>query len=187
MPEPTPNTRPNSALNVLPLFGQALVACRLARRAAMAMLASEARETALAACDWIELIIRNGGGWRKSHPALEAFQALHRTGSSRAALEAIHWALDSAGAAEGASDFPVDGIVTSSAMRCIESVAGDPRVGSVQVAILLASDIDSIAFACKEAGVCTYDALGAGVFSRLAPCHALTLSEPRRCPEEDYR
>lgn len=177
----------NSELAALPLFGQALVACRLARRAAMAMLAGEELDIGLAACDRIEDIIRTGGGWRRSHPAIDAFQALDRTGPTRAALEAIRWALDSAGAAEGASDFPVDGTVTASARRCIDAITDDPRVGALQVAILLASDIDCVAFACKEAGVRMYDGLGVGVFSRLAPCHALTLTEPRRKLEDEYR
>jgi len=72
-------------------------------------------------------------------------------------------------------------------MRCIEVVASDLRVGLAQVAILVRSDIDCIGFACNEARVRTYDALGPGVFSRLAPCHALSLSEPRPRPEEAFR
>jgi hypothetical protein len=171
----------------LPLFGQALVACRLARRAAMAMVASEDRGVVLAACDEIDTIIRTGGGWRGSHPAMDAARAMPRTHGTRAALEGVRWAFDSAGAAEGANDFPVDAIVTSSATRCIEAVSEDARVGPVQVSILINSDIDSIAFACHEAHVHTYDPLGAGVFARLAPCHPLTLVEPGRDPEEEHR
>lgn len=153
----------------------------------MAMLIGEAQQTGLAACDEIDAIIRTGGGWRRANPALAAVAAFEPTRHARAALEGVRWALDSAGAAEGANDFPVDGIVTSSAMRCIEAVSSDPRVGPLQVAILVASDIDSIGFACAEARAGTYDALGPGVFARLAPCHALTLNESRRKPEDECR
>lgn len=112
---------------------------------------------------------------------------MRRTRESEAAIEAVRWANDSIGAAQAAHDFPVDATVAASAHRCVEALAVDPRVTRLQLAILMASDIDLIAFACREANVGTYDALTNYVFERLASCHALTLGEPRRTLEEDYR
>lgn len=91
------------------------------------------------------------------------------------------------GAAQGALDFPVDATVTASARRCWDAIAGDPRVCVIQMAIVMESDIDLIAFACRESNVHTYDGLGGHVFGRLAPCHPLALQQPRRRIEEEFR
>lgn len=185
--DPNPTSARTTELTALPLFGQSHVASRIARRAVLAMLAGEAQKTALAACDEIDGIIERGSGWYDKHPGIAATAKLKRTRETEAAIEAVRMANDSAGAAQGANDFPVDAVVGASAQRAIDAVCDDRRISSMQVMILLASDIDSIAFACKEANVHTYDGLGRQVFSRLAPCHALTLTDPRRTPEEEAR
>ncbi len=174
-------------LAALPLFGQSLVACRLARRAALAMLDGDQQATAISACSQVEEVIRTGEARHTSQPSLVRAANLPRRSEAAAAFEALRWANDSAGAAAGASDFPVDAIVTASAKRCIEVVAMDPRVARLQLAVVLKSDIDSIDFACREASIGTYDALGRGVFARLAPCHALTLVAPPPSPEDEHR
>jgi hypothetical protein len=174
-------------LDSLPLFARALVAARMARRCVMAMLEETDREAALAACDLIERITRQEEGWEDGHPAMRAVSRIRSGRGKAAALEAVRWAFDSAGAAQGANDFPVDHVVGASAHRCFAAVTADPRVSAVQVVIVTASDVDQIAFACSEVHVGLYDPLTAHVFGRLAPCHALTLAEPRRNAAEEAR
>lgn len=171
----------------LPLYGQALVAGRMARRAVLAMLQEADLEKGLAACDVIERIARREDSWRSGHPAMRAMERIRPGRGKHAALEAVRWAFDSVGAAQGANDFPVDHVVGASAQRCFAAITADARVSAVQVAILIAADVDQIGFACSEANVQFYDALPMHVFGRLAPCHPLTLSEPRRRPEEEAR
>lgn len=174
-------------LTALPLFGQGLVASRLARRAVLAMLADKDQQTALAACDALDEVTRRGDGWPSAQPACDKVQRLRRTRETDAAIESVRWANDSIGAALGALDFPVDATVAASAERCFSAIAHDPRVTPLQPTIVMQSDIDLIAFACREANIHTYDALTDYVFERLAPCHALTLHEPRHSIEEDFR
>ncbi len=151
------------------------------------MLIDQQRDVALAACDALEDVARRGDGWSSAQDACERVRHLPRTSESEAAIEGVRWANDSMGAAQGALDFPVDATVAASARRCWDALAGDPRVGVMQMAIVMESDIDLIAFACREANVHTYDALGVHVFGRLAPCHPLTLQKPRPSIEEEYR
>lgn len=151
------------------------------------MLDGRERELALAACDAIEKIAAHGDGWRAEHPAMRSLAEVRASRAGAAAREALRWAFDSVGAAQGALDFPVDATVTASAQRCVHAVCADRRVSEVQVAIVVASDVDQIAFACGEAHVRTYDRVGAHVLGRLAPCHALTLTAPSREPEEERR
>lgn len=190
---PVPDPRDRSArqrdLTALPLFGQALVAARLARRAVLTMLTGPDRTAALAACGALEAIARTGSGWTDDHAAIAPARAIHPTRHTAAALEAIRWAFDSVGAAQGAWDFPVDAIVAASARRCLDAVCADRRISALQVSIIIAADVDQIAFACSEAHIRTYDPLGDAVFARLAPCHPLTLTEPTRASptEEDCR
>lgn len=178
---------PDSARQVdlasLPLFAQALVASRIARRAVLAMLTATEQSLALAACDRIDAIAREGGGWRSAKEP-GAVRALPRARATEAALEAVRWAFDSVGAAEGALDFPVDATVTASAARSVDAVRGDRRVSPLQLAIVFMADVDQIAFAAREIRLGKYDALTAHVLGRLAPCHALTLIEPTPSAEE---
>lgn len=182
-----PHPARTTELEALPLFGRALVAVRMARRAAMAMLEPSELATAGAACDAMERIARDGDGWSESLPELAATARLVRTRGTVAALEAVRWAYDSLGAAQGASDFPVDSVVAASARRCLDAISADSRVSRVQVGIVLAADIDQISFACSEAGVGTYAGVTAHVLGRLAPCHALALNDGRPSMEEEAR
>lgn len=174
-------------LESLPLFGRVLVAARMARRAALAMLDGAEREAALAACDLVERIVQRGSGWDASSPEFKAVERIQRTRTNTAALEAVRWAFDSAGAAQASLDFPLDDGVATSARRCFAAIEGDRRVSPVQVAILVGADVDQIAFACSEVYVGMYDGLPAHIFGRLAPCHALTLTEVKRPGEEEAR
>lgn len=174
-------------LAVLPLFAQSLVAGRLARRAVLAMLDGEERLLALEACDVVESIARRGDGWSASLVVPARLRKHRRTRENEAALEAVRWAFDAAGAAQGALDFPVDALVTASAQRSISAVCDDARVSSIQVTIIVQSDVDLIGFACGESNVRTYDGVGEHVIGRLPPCHAITLSTPRWSVEDEAR
>lgn len=171
----------NTDLPSLPLYAQALIASRLARRAALAMLTGPALEAAIASCDAIDHFAQAGDGFRDDHPLYRN----HPRGNTP--HEALHWAWDSLAAAHSSSDFPIDPTVTASARRAIAAVTQDPRVSAIQVAILLAADIDQTHFACQEASISKYAGLTPHVLARLAPCHPLTLSDPRRNPEDDFR
>lgn len=166
-------------LATLPLWGQALVASRMVRRAAKALPRDDSTRSAIeAACDAIDESARRGA----LTPA--ARQAAEGGGTGQAALspgsesfrEALRWALDAAAAAHDAQDFPIDATVTNSARSAIAAIAGDRRVAPLQLAILSGGDVDQVAFASGEARIGTYDALTDYVFERLAPVHGLTLS-----------
>jgi len=174
----------------LPLWGQALAAARMARRGILTLVGTTPGQdltAALAACDALEQCARDGQGWHARLSTFDTGLAALRQRESVCVLHALRWAIDAAGAAEGAWDFPVDGTVTISARRAIDALANDPRVGQLQTAILLGGDTDLIRFACDEVNIGTYDALTAHVFGRLPPVHPLTLSEPLRSPEDQCR
>jgi hypothetical protein len=183
-----PQSQPvNDPLAALPLFAQALLATRLARRASLAMLLNRDHELAIALCDQLELIARDGDGWRADLPAFKAVERLKRTPQTSAALDATRWAFDATGAAQAASDVPVDDTVTFSLRKCEWVIKQDPRISALQLDILIASDADQLAFACSEIKLDRYAGLTHHVLSRLAPCHALTLNAPRVNPEDLYR
>lgn len=171
----------------LPLFGEALIAVRLARRAALSMLEGDDQRIALTACDVMEDVARRGDGWRSSQLVYDQTQRLPRTRDTEAALDAVRWAFDSLGAAQGSLDFPVDAIVGASAQRCIDAVQADPRVSPMQIAILIHADRDLISFTCAKARIGTYDGLTNDVLGRLTPCHPLSLSTPAETCEEEAR
>ncbi len=174
----------------LPLWGQALLAARMARRGILAMLdhaPGSGIEAALLACDALEECARAGQGWHDRHATFDAAMLALRKPESLAALHALRWAIDAAGAAEGAWDFPVDGTVTVSAKRSFAALVNDPRVSALQIATLVAADADLIAFACAEAKVGTYDALTPQVFGRLTPVHPISLATPATTPREQTR
>ncbi|MBL9030418.1 MAG: hypothetical protein JNM80_01750 [Phycisphaerae bacterium] len=172
------------SLASLPLWAQALVAVRMARRVALALLAGADLDLAHRACDAIEACAAEGDGTHR-HKAL--FGRLGDRRGTSAAFESLWLAADSACAAEAANDFPVDAIVTASAWRSIAAAADDPRISRIQVAVLLAADLDLVRFACAESGVQTYAGLGPAVLSRLTPTHPLTPAAPPPSPESHHR
>ena len=176
-----------SDLSKIPLLAQALVACRLSRRAVLAMLAETDQQLALGVCDVDESMTKIAGKTIDRDSSEVVLSKIHRTRSNQAALQSLHWALEAVVAAHGPSVLSGDEPATVAAMRCIESVSDDPRISALQIAIVVESDIDLLAFACDEDGIQLSDSLSDRVFKRLPPCHALTLGEPRRNPEDDYR
>ncbi len=179
-------------LTQLPLWAHVLVASRVVRRGAMAMLACDAAllAQALAVCEAIERCAAAGCGTRDARAAFDAAAALPETplpATAAAAAHALRWTVDAARAAESALDFPVDDTVTRSALAAMAALAQDPRVSSLQLAVLAAADLDQIRFACGEIRLGRYDGLTDHVLCRLAPVHPLTLTEPTPTPEEQAR
>lgn len=181
----------------LPLFAQALVAARIARRAILATIDSEQdRALALAVCDALDAACRRGDGWKSAEAAHERASTIASNRQTSATIECLRMAVDSCGAAHASSDFPIDATVAASAERAIEAIARDARIGPIQVHIAFAADVDLLAFACEEARINKYDGLAptprpphpvVDVTQRLAPVRAFTLIEPSRSPEERMR
>lgn len=176
----------------LPLWGQALIAMRMTRRGAMALITprhSTIRETMDAAFDIIESCAVEGNGVHRYEKELDAAMAL-RDDCPRELFPLCHsmwYAVDSARAAQYANDFPIDATVANSARQAIGALAGDGRIVPLQLTVLAAGDMDLVRFACGEARIGRYDGLTRHVLDRLAPVHALTLVEPRDDTEERAR
>lgn len=176
----------------LPLWGQALIAMRMTRRGAMALIGPEhaaVRATMDAACDVIEACAVEGNGVHRYEKELDAAMAL-RDDCPRDLFPLCHslwYAVDSARAAQYANDFPIDATVTNSARQAIGALAGDRRIVPLQLTVLTAGDMDLVRFACGEAKIGRYDGLTRYVLDRLAPVHALTLVEPTQDVEERAR
>jgi hypothetical protein len=172
----------------IPLWGQVLIAARMVRRGALAMLPgapARIREVVTSACDAVERCAERGESRTPERRAFERAISLrdeHAPGYSAVCVSAW-WMVDAARAAEAANDFPIDAVVTSSARGAVAALAQDPRVVALQVTVLFAGDLDLVRFACAECGVGKYSGLTAHVSSRLAPVHALTLVAPQRSGE----
>ena len=177
-------------LKTLPLWGQALVASRVVRRAAMTLPGHDTTRAAIeAACDAIDESARRGALTAAARQASERAESRLEPAApaSESFSEGLRWALDAAAAANDALDFPIDTTVTNSARSAIAAIAADRRVTPMQLTILAAGDIDQVAFACGEVRIGKYDGLTDHVFGRLAPVHALTLTPPRPSAMEQAR
>lgn len=179
------------AFSKLPLFAQAFAAARMLKRAILALPESDPkkpREELNRIYEEIEQCVAAGASVEES--IVELSRKL-RDGTRKLSINSIGecawYAVDSTRAALAALDFPVDATVTNSAMNAMRALGQSPRLTSLQMAILLASDIDLLAFICKEEKVHQYDAITGKVVSRMTPCHALTLNEPRRSAEDEAR
>ncbi len=178
----------------LPLWGQVYVASRMVRRAALAMLAGPALAAAERVCDEIDGCAREGrwvGRDQRSNEQVAALGVEAGFGDGGAAggvevvQEALWWLVDAARAAEASQDFAIDGTVTRSARAAMSVIAADERVTRLQMAILLAGDLDQVRFTTREAGVGKYDALTGYVFERITPVHALDLADVKRGAQDD--
>ena len=173
------------ALGALPLWGQVLLAARMLRRAALALQA-EWPDALRDRIDGVVMAMQDcaheGGGVHRHRALFDAAMAA-RDGDIDAATAPIHgllwYLIDATRAADAAQDFPIDATVMQSTLRGFGELARDARIVALQLRVLMAGDIDQLRFACNEAAVERYAALPAAVSRRLAPVHALTLSEPR--------
>jgi hypothetical protein len=164
----------------LPLWAQVLAATRMVRRAALAL--HDLRDGPTVAlveesCAALERSATAGDIVGSDLSQLELAKALRdHSGPGATVGEALWWAIDAAGAAQAAQDFPVDATVTNSAFNAIRTIAADDRFNALQVRIVLAADFDLLRFASQKSGVGTYDGLKAAV-GNLPPVHGLTSRE----------
>lgn len=186
-------------LGTLPLWAQALIAARLVRRAALAFFdpaspasttnptttITDARATVFSTCDAIETCAELGGGVHRFAPLFDRASQLRFESHDaiRTLTQSVFWAVDSTRAADASQEFPFEATVTRSMLSAIGTLQLEPRLGSLQIIILVAADADQIRFACSEIGIGRFDPLTRHVFGRLAPVHALTLVEPPVDPE----
>jgi hypothetical protein len=159
----------------LPLWAQVLLASRITRRATLWMprsVSSRAREALIAGCDAIDRCAVAGVVLKAEAPALRKATSFQPDGGSYGAATSMYYAVDAAHAAEGALDFSAaEGSCTASVGKAIAGAAEGPGLNPLQVRILVTSDVDLLAFACKEAGVGRYDGVGKDVPLRLTPVH----------------
>lgn len=158
-------------LDRLPVLARVLVGSRLLRRWVMGRSPDLDGGSSLRTLDWVDGVVRDGG--------LEMWEP---PGGVAPGLCDLMGAVQAWGGCEGGAER-----VSSLVRATIRAVRNDPWVSSIQVAILLAADIDQIGFACGELRLGEHDPLTQSVFQRLAPVHALTLTRPRPTPEEEAR
>lgn len=161
-------------ISKLPLFAQALIASRMARRAIFHLpkeFPAEVRSAMLGVCDALDEIAESGSCPENKFSALGAAINGLRGGKAGEAAEALYWAWDSAGAAHASNDFPVDATCIRDAQNAIASASRARGLSPLQVRIFAAADLDQLRFACGEAHIGFYDALGASVMGRMAPVY----------------
>ncbi|MGD9800797.1 MAG: hypothetical protein AB7F91_10615 [Parvularculaceae bacterium] len=156
----------------LPLYAQAFLATRMARRAIYHLpaeyLESE-RRALLETCDALDAFCAIGGAsMKKMRPIYDRVNA-RRGGAAGEAAEALYWAVDAAASAEAANDFPVDQTCIRGVQNAFAAASRADGLSPLQVRTLVAGDFDQLRFACREAGIGFYDALGSQVMGRMAP------------------
>jgi hypothetical protein len=147
----------------LPLWAQVLLAARIAARA------SEAAPLGRF-CGQLEegCLGRLEHGWHRT--LLEELRAADLPADAEPVRPALDAALDAAFAADEALDFSAaESACTGSVLRSLAAVAASPALNPLQVQILVASDVDLLAFATDEQGIGRYDPLTADVLGRLTP------------------
>lgn len=185
----------SAQLEALPLCGQALLGARMIRRAVMAVMseathsADAERELMMRVCDTIEACARDGTGTQNAKPLFAEARALRdlrdRFASERGPLRhALWWVIDASRAADLAQELPFEGCVTPALLNAVAALGTDRRINRLQITILLAGDLDLIAFSCGEAGIGRFEGVTNYVLERLPPVHALTLNPIRPTPEE---
>lgn len=158
----------------LPLFAQAFVASRMARRAIFHLpkeFSAADRKAMLGVCDALDEIAMSGNCSEKELSAQGAVIDRVRGGDAGEAAEALYWAWDCAGAAQAASDFPVDATCIRDAENAMAAASRAHGLSPLQVRLFAAADLDQLRFACAEAHVGFYDALGPSVMGRMAPVY----------------
>ncbi|MCB2097644.1 MAG: hypothetical protein KDE05_08440 [Parvularculaceae bacterium] len=158
----------------LPLYAQALLAARMARRAIYQLpedYPGSERIALLEICDALEAFCRSGGAsMNEMRPHYDRVGE-RRGGAAGEAAEALYWAVDATASAEAANDFPVDQTCIRDAQNAFAAASRADGMSPLQVRTLLAGDFDQLRFACGEAGIGFYDALGGHVMGRMAPVY----------------
>lgn len=162
------------AIPKLPLWAQALIAARMARRAIFNLpnkFDENDRRSLLTLCDALDDAAATGEYRKATIAPLAARMEALRGGAGGAAVDALYWAWDAAGAAHGAQSFPVDATCIGDVQQAIAAASRAEGLSPLEVRIFAAADLDQIRFACGEAHVGFYDALGPEVMGRLAPVY----------------
>ncbi len=160
------------AIRELPLYAQAFLASRMARRALFLLpktFPENDRAALIGICDALDAFCRDGGAsMKKMRPIYDRVGGL-RGGAAGEAAEALYWAVDATASAEAANDFPVDQTCIRDVQNAFAAASRADGLSPLQVRTLLAGDFDQLRFACGEAGIGFYDALGGHVMGRMAP------------------
>lgn len=163
------------AIGELPLWGQVLLASRMARRAAYALggeSMARMRRVLTAGCDAVDRCAQAGAWLDEERAAIGAAREIAASGDDLAAAEAFACVADATHAAHESLDFSAaETACVHSAAKALACAAEAPGLSPLQVRIYAAADLDQLRFACSEAGVGRYDALGLHVMGRLAPVH----------------
>lgn len=158
----------------LPLYAQALMASRMARRAIVSLgerTSAADRASMLEICDALDAFCKNGGASMNRMKPLYDCVWRYRGGEAGEAAEALYWAVDATASAEAANDFPVDQTCIRDVENAFAAASRAEGLSPLQVRLYAAADLDQLRFACGEASVNFYDALGGAVFGRLAPVY----------------
>jgi len=161
-------------ISKLPLYAQAFIASRIARRAVLFLPADfpdDERDVLVGICDKLDGYCRDGGATMKKMRALYDLAGKFRGAAAGEAAEAVYWAIDAAASAEAANDFPVDATCMRDTEKAMAAASSSHGLSPLQVRLYAASDLDSLRFSCAEAPVGFYDALGPYVMERIAPVY----------------
>lgn len=158
----------------LPLYAQALMAARMARRAILHSpdaVPAPVKADMLGVCDRLDAFCAGGGaGMQRMRPLYDLVNGW-RGSAAGAAAEALYWAVDAVASAEAANDFPVDETCRRDARQAFAEAGRAEGLSPLQVMTFLAADMDQLRFACEESRIGCYDALGPAVMGRLAPVY----------------
>lgn len=161
-------------ISKLPLYAQAFIAARMARRATLFLpktFAAAERAAMLEICDKLDALCRDGGASMKKMQPLYDRANGFRSAAAGEAAEALYWAVDATASAEAANDFPVDATCVRDAQNAMAAASRSNGLSPLQVRVYAAADLDALRFACGEAGIRFYDALGSYVMERIAPVY----------------
>ncbi|MEK7265283.1 MAG: hypothetical protein AAB227_04200, partial [Pseudomonadota bacterium] len=70
-----------------------------------------------------------------------------------------------------ANDFPIDQTCIDDVQKAFAAASAAEGMSPLQIRLYAAADLDQLRFACGEAGIGFYDALGPQVMGRLAPVY----------------
>ncbi len=161
-------------ISKLPLFAQAFIASRMARRAALHLpgdFPAADRKTMLDICDVLDRAVASGASsLDKLRPHFDKIYEL-RGGPAGEAAEAVYWALDAASAADAANDFPVDTTCIRDTQNALAAASRSHGLSPLQVRVFAAADLDTLRFVCAETKIGFYDPLGSYVMERVAPVY----------------
>jgi hypothetical protein len=161
-------------ISKLPLYAQAFIASRIARRAVLFLptdFPGDERAAMIRICDKLDGLCRDGGASMQNVSPLYDLAGKFRGGAAGEAAEAVYWALDATASAEAANDFPVDATCISDTENAMAAASRSHGLSPLQVRLYAAADLDSLRFSCGEAHVGFYDALGSYVMERIAPVY----------------